>query len=180
MVKLFLGWVVIALLVGCSSKEEQALVDSYTKKNTYHKNLQRTEKVELYDGNASVAMLTATHIYTPNFEKNDTREEVFIIAVSFEEPEISRLRFDIKSKDAGEDEYVLTLNKKKATKVLHLDASDKKLEHVSFVTGWGEYYEVKFPHVGTKFSLEFSNPNYGKGKLKFSKIPKFVYTNKGF
>jgi len=180
MLKLFIGWVVIALLVGCSSKEEQALVDSYTKKNTYHKNLQRTEKVELYDGNTSVAILTATHLYTSNLDKNDTRDEVFIIAVAFEEPEVSHLRFDISSEEASENEYVLTLNNKKASKVVHLDASDKKLKNVSFVTGWGEYYEVKFPHAGTKFSLEFANNNYGKGKLNFSKIPKFVYTKKGF
>lgn len=180
MLRLFIGWVVVLLLVGCSSKKEQALVDSYTKKNTYHKNLQRTEKVELYDGNMSVAMLTATHMYTPNFDKNDTRDEVFIVSVAFEEPEISRLRFDINSTSTNENEYALTLNKKKAKKVLHLESDDKKLKNVSFVTSWGEYYEVTFPHAGTKFSLEFASNIYGKGKLNFSKVPKFVYTNKGF
>lgn len=188
MVKLFLGWAVIALLIGCSSKEEQALLVSYSEKNQYHKNLQRTEKVQLYDGKTSTAILTATHLYIPNFDKNDTRDEVFIIGVQFQNPESSVILFDKNGTFdidrnitmTNENEYILTLNKNHALKVVQLDANDARLKNVSFVADWGEYYEVTFPHAGTRFSLVFENAYRGKGVLKFSKRPKFVYTKKGF
>jgi len=180
MVRFVLGWVMVALIIGCSSKEEKSLVKAYTQNNAYHKNLQRTEKVELYDGNTSVAILTATHMYQPILDKNDSRDEVFIISVAFEEPEMSHLGFDSNTSLTKDNVYTLTLNNKKPLAVKHLDVDDEKLKNVSFVTGWGEYYEVIFPHAPARFTLEFSHKKYGKGLLYFSKKPKFVYTNKGF
>ncbi len=180
MLRLFLGLIVIALFVGCSSKEEQALLNSYTQKIKYHKYLQQTEKAELSDGNSSVAILTATYMYTPNFEKKDKRKEVFIVGVAFEEPEESTLNFDKKSVSDNVNEYTLTLNGKKATKAVRLNDNDKRLKGISFITDWGEYYEVTFPHTGKRFSLVFENKMYGKGTLNFAKVAKFVYTKKGF
>ena len=87
MYKLFLGFMVTLLLVGCSSKEEKALLESYRKNIDYHKHLQQTEKAELYDGENSMAILTATYLYKPTFEKKDTRDELFIVGVQFENPE---------------------------------------------------------------------------------------------
>ena len=188
MLKLFMGWVIIALLVGCSSKEEQALLSAYTQKSQYHKHLQRTEKAELHDANSSVALITATHLYTPSHDKNDTSDEVFIIGVQFEDSDNSKMLFDKSStfdKDknitlTNENEYILTLNKKKASKVVPLPNDDKRLKKLSFITQWVDYYEVTFPHTGSRFSLEFANAYYGKKALRFSKLPKFVYTKKGF
>jgi hypothetical protein len=180
MLRLFLGLIIIALFVGCSSKKEQALLDSYKQNIKYHKYLQQTEKAELSDGNTSIAILTATYMYKPNFEKNDTREEVFIVGIAFEEPEDSTLNFDKKSVSDDVNEYTLTLNGKKATKVVRLNENDKRLKGISFITDWGEYYEVTFPHTGKRFSLLFENKMYGKGMLNFAKVAKFVYTKKGF
>lgn len=181
MVKLFMGWVIITLLVGCSSKEEKALLTSYSEKSKYHKHLQRTEKAELLDGNTSVALLTATHLYASNNDKNDTRNEVFIIGVQFEDSDNDRIVFD-KNTTANTDknEYILTLNKKQAIKVMALSNEDVRLKDLSFITDWGDYYEVTFPHASSRFSLVFENISYGKKSLVFSKVPKFVYTNKGF
>ncbi len=180
MLRLFLLGLVIILFTGCSSKEEKALLASYTEKNQYHKNLQRTEKVELFDADTSVAMLTATHLFRVNLDKNDTRNEVFIVGVQFENPDSSIINFDRNITLTNENEYILTLNKKHAIHAVHLDGDDKRLEEISLVTDWGEYYEVTFPHAGTRFSLVFENSKYGKGKLNFSKRPKFVYSKKGF
>ena len=180
MLRLFLGLIVIALFVGCSSKKEQALLNSYKENIKYHKHLQRTEKAELRDANTSIAILTATYMYTPSFEKNDTHEEVFIVGISFEEPEVSTLNFDKNSISDDVNEYTLTLNGKKATKVVRLNENDKRLKGISFITDWGEYYEVTFPHAGKRFSLLFENKIYGKGTLNFAKVAKFVYTKKGF
>jgi len=180
MYKLFLGFVTVALFVGCSSKEEQALMDSYTKNIKYHKHLQKTEKTELKDGDSTVAILTATYLYTPNFEKNDTREEVFVVGVSFDNPEENHINFDRNSTSAGNQEYTLTLSGKKATRVVRLSRNDERLKGISFITDWGDYYEVTYPHASKRFSLVFENSVYGKGTLPFSKVAKFVYTKKGF
>ena len=180
MVRFFLGLLVISLLVGCSSKEEQALLASYGKKNQYHKNLLHTEKAELSNAEDTLAILTATHLYTQNLDKNDTRDEVFIIGVQFEDAENSRLVFDKTANTLAHNEYLVTLNNTPAKKVVHLDNDNPKLKEVSFVTDWGEYYEVTFSNAGTKFSLIFENPQYGKQALLFSKKPKYVFTKKGF
>lgn len=190
MYKLFLSLMVISLFVGCSSKEEKALLASYDKNIKYHKNLQKTEKTELFNGEQSVAVLTATHLYTTNYDKKDERDEVFIVGVQFEDTDISRMNFDknvtyktVKKKKirlAGENEYILTIKNKHATKVTKLAADDKRLEGISFVSDWGDYYEVRFPNSGKKFILVFDNFVYGKGQLNFSKVAKFVYTKKGF
>ena len=179
MYKLFLGFMVTLLLVGCSSKEEKALLASYNKNIDYHKHLQQTEKAELYDGENSMAILTATYLYKPTFEKKDTRDELFIVGVQFENPEESMMNFD-RNETMSPHEYTLRLQGKKAIKVVHLDPNDKRLKGLSFITDWGEYYEVTYPHTGKLFTLTFANERFGKSTLNFAKVAKFVYTKKGF
>ena len=180
MYKLFLGFMGVVLFVGCSSKEEQDLMKSYAQKTQYHKYLQKTEKTELMDGDKTVAILTATYLYTRNFKKIDERDEVFIVGVAFDDPEANAINFDKTSTTANEEEFTLTVNNKTATKVVRLDKNDKRLKDISFVTDWGEYYEVTYPNVGKRFSLVFENTLYGKGTMHFSKVAKFTYTKKGF
>ena len=178
MYKLFLGLAVVALLVGCSSKEEKALLKSYADNTAYHKHLQHTEKAELFEGEESKVIVTATYLFSPNFEKKDQRPEKFIVGVAFSDPDVSHL--DFKKENAGSN-YTLTLNGKSAKKVEKLTLNDKRLKGISFVTDWGEYYEVTFPHVNAKrFTLMLEHPNYGKQALHFAKVAKFVYTKKGF
>lgn len=178
MLKLFIGVLVMTLLVGCSSKEEKALLKSYADKTAYHKHLQYTEKAELFEGEESQIMITATYLFSPNFEKKDTRPETFIVGVVFADPETSRITF--KKANTGRD-YTLTLKNKSAIKVEKLASNDKRLKGISFVTEWGEYYEVTYQHVNAKrFTLVLEHPNYGKKALHFAKVAKFVYTKKGF
>ena len=180
MYKLFLGLMVVVLLVGCSSKEEQDLMKSYTENTQYHKYLQKTEKTELMDGDNTVAILTATYLYTRNFKKIDKRNEVFIVGVAFDNPDVNTINFDKTSTTANEQEYTLTLKNEKAIKVVRLDKNDKRLKDISFVTDWGDYYEVTYPHASKRFSLVFENALHGKGTMNFSKVAKFTYTKKGF
>ena len=83
-----LGIVVVGMvfLFGCTTQKEKALMDSYKEKIEYHKQLQKTEKVQLFDqNNATQIVLTATYLYTPNFKKYDIRDEEFIVGVHFED-----------------------------------------------------------------------------------------------
>jgi hypothetical protein len=185
MFRAIIGFSALILLSGCASKKEQALMQSYVKNISYHKHLQQTEKAEIRDENGSSAILTATHLYQNNFEKNDTRPERFIVGIQFENPEGDRLYFDQNmtennSIDNNISAYTLTLGKKKALSVVALEENDERLKNISFVTDWGSYYEVMYPHAGSRFSLLFSHPLYGKKKLHFTKVAKFVYSKKGF
>ena len=161
-----------ALLLGCTSKEESQLLQDYAAHATYHERLQKTEKVQLYEGNVTKAMLRATYLYTQTYEKHDTRDEVFIVGVYLEDEALQTLQ---------EGEYTLTLNGSNAKEALKLDKNDERLKELSFVMDWGSYYLVTFPHVeGKDFKLTFKSAAYGEGSLHFAKVAKYVLSKEAF
>jgi len=189
---LFLS-VILLLLMGCSSKKEQDLLKSYSKNIEYHKKLQQTETLELALDGQRVAMITATYLFRATLDKNDNRDEEFIIAVEFED-ENARMNFSKTSSSllaevnkahennniVGMKEYTLTLKGKKAIKVEKISQGDIRLKNLSFLTSWSEYYKVTFKHTPSKlFNLKFSSKS-SNDVLTFSKVAKFVYTQKGF
>jgi hypothetical protein len=160
------------LLWGCVSKKENRLLDDYVKNAAYHKRLQKTEKIQLYEANTTKAMLTATYLYTQNQEKQDIRDEVFIVGVYLEDP---------KQQSAQENLKGLTLNGRAAKKVKMLETNDKRLKKISFVMEWGSYFLVHFPHVEEKeFRLTFKTALYGEGTLHFAKVAKYVLSKQAF
>jgi hypothetical protein len=162
----------MVLLVGCSTKEQKSLMESYSKDKAYHKKLQKTEKVQLYDGQVTKAMLTATYLFEHSSDKHDKRDEVFIVGVYVEDEEFSAL---------NNDGYSLTLNGIKAKSIKALNKSDKILKNISFVSEWSQFYLVTFPHTSSKsFKLIFNSEVYGKGELNFAKVAKFVFTKEAF
>ena len=172
MLRLGLLLVTIVFIVGCSTKKEDNLMRSYNEKVSYHKELQKTEKIQLYKNGETNVVLIATYKFTKNYEKNDTRDEVFIVGIHAEEEEAA---------DINVNDYKLTVNKKPAKKVTALSADDKRLNKLSFVTEWGSYYLMVFPHVNSKkVQLKFTHKEYGSGTLHFAKVAKYVFTKKGF
>ena len=85
MLKLGILIIAIGFLVGCTTSKEDALIQSYQQKVDYHKQLQKTEKIQLFENNVTKAVLTATYLYTPNFKKFDQRDEEFIVGVHLED-----------------------------------------------------------------------------------------------
>ena len=172
MLRLGLLFITILFLIGCTTKKEDNLLKSYTEKMNYHKELQKTEKVQLYENNETSVVFVATYKFTKSFEKNDTRDEVFIVGIHAEEEEVT---------DINVYDYNVTVNKKKAKKVTSLSSDDKRLKNLSFVTEWSSYYLMVFPHVKSKrVKLQFKHQEYGKGTLNFAKVAKFVFTKQGF
>jgi hypothetical protein len=162
----------MVLLAGCSSKEQELLMESYNKDKVYHKKLQKTEKVQLYDAQVTKAILTATYLFEQSSDKNDKRDEVFIVGVYVEDEEFSTLN------NAG---YNLTLNGTKFKSIKALKESDTLLKNISFVSDWSQFYLVKFPHTSSKsFKLIFESDMYGKGELNFAKVAKFVFSKEAF
>jgi hypothetical protein len=161
---------ILFFFVGCTSDKDDLLLQTFTNKLDYHKELKQTEKVQLYENNITKAMLTATYLYTSNFENNDTRDEEFIVGVHLEDEAMSSI---------GKYGYSLTLNTQAPKKVEPLSQNDRRLKHISFVTDWGSYYLVTFPHVSKKsFNLIFESERYGNGVLHFAKLAKYALEEK--
>ncbi len=159
----------IVLLLGCTSKEEKALMESYKNKINYHKQLQKTEKIQLYENNVTKVMMTATYLYTQTLDKNDTRDEAFIVGIHLENEVSEALN------------YSLLLNGTEAKEVQELSTDDTRLKELSFISEWGEYYLVTFPHVKSKkITLVFESDRYGKGELHFAKVAKYILNKQAF
>ncbi len=172
MVRTCMSFIAIALLLGCTSKQEKDLMQAYSEKVYYHKHLQKTEKTQLYKNNVTKAMLTATYLYTPNFDSNDTRDEVFIVGLYLEDKTYGKIN--------GEGN-TLTLNGKTAKEIKALSLDDERLKDLSFVTSWSSYYLVIFPHQSDKkITLVYTNNLYGKGELHFAKVAKYVLSKEAF
>ena len=105
MYKIFVMIITLVFFVACTSKEQKTLMQTYEKEKDYHMKLQKTEKTQLYDGQVTKAMLTATYLFEQSVDKNDTRDEVFIVGLYIEENEDDA--FDEASFE--EDEYTLVL-----------------------------------------------------------------------
>jgi len=160
------------LLLGCSSKEEKSFTDIYEKNKSYHLQLQKTEKTQLYDGNVTKAMLTATYLFTESADLNDTRDEKFIVGINIEDEEERAL---------STGDYNLTLAGIPPKNVKLLAHSDPLLKDISFVSDWSQFYLFTFPHTNRKsFTLVFASDLYGKGELHFAKVAKFVLTKEAF
>jgi len=176
--RLFFGLSTLILLVGCSSKEDQALFRLYSENQTYNKYLKHTEKATLSKGEQSKIVLMATYLYPAKFKEREASLEKFIVGVIFDEPDISSLTFKNKTESGS---YRLILKNSSAVHVEKLALTDKRLKDIPFVSEWGTYYEVAFPHIESKsFSLVLTHPKYGTKKLLFSKVAKFVYSKSLF
>jgi len=172
MVRSYFSFIAIVLLLGCTSKEETDFIQSYSEKMAYHKQLQKTEKTQLYQDNVTKAMLTATYLYTPKLENHDTRDEVFIVGLSMEGETSGAL---------DSEGNHLTLNGKRPKEIKVLSLNDERLKSVSFITPWSSYYLVTFPHESTKkLTLLFKSERYGKGELHFAKVAKYVLSKEAF
>ncbi len=168
-----IGWTVAAalLLGGCTGKEHDALLTHYEKNKYYHKQLIKTEKVQLYEGDLTKVALTATYLNTYTPDKNVTEDERFIIG----------LYIDEESSDVSGYEFNLTLNGQPPLRIVPLKEGDKRLKDISFVSDWAHFFLVDFPHQSAKrLTLVFESERYGKGTLHFAKQAKYVFTKKAF
>lgn len=172
MLKLAILSLSIFMFIGCSSKEQDHLSKVFEKEKQYHETLLKTEKVQLYDGQVTKAVMTATYLFTPTEDLNDSRDEKFIVGIYIEDEEESHL-------DAAG--YSLTLDGVEPKSVVALKKDDPRLKDVSFKADWSEFYLITFPHTSKKsFYLIFESDLYGTGKLYFAKVAKYVLTKNPF
>ncbi|RLA57959.1 MAG: hypothetical protein DRQ78_12850, partial [Epsilonproteobacteria bacterium] len=170
---LLLASIFAILLSGCASKEEKALLEKLKKNTNYHKRLKQTEKLQLFDVNGTAkVLLIATYLYEQSTEKNDSKEERFIIGIQVSEEAEQSLQAE---------GYSLSLAGKAATSIVALEHTDILLKDLSFKSQWSSYYLVHFPHSSQKsFKLILSTQSYGSGSLYFAKVAKYVLSKKAF
>jgi len=163
---------IVFLLFGCSSKEEKAFLTQYEKKLSYHKELHKTEKLQLYSNeNITQLLILATYI-TDNTDNTLKSSEKFIISIDSESEEILSL---------NSKEYHLWLNKMKPASITLLNSDDERLKNISFTSSWSRYYLVTFNHIKNKtLTLDVESTIYGKGALHFAKVAKYVLSNKAY
>jgi hypothetical protein len=165
--KIWILALLLALLTACTSKDEKALMKSYEKEKTYHKMLLKSEKTQLYDGQYTKAVLTATYVSKQKIDKNEKFDEKFIIGVYLE---------DSNGTSFIKDGYTLTLNGVSPKSITTLKKEDVKEKGISFVSEWSHFYLVTFPYIKNKrFKLLFKSTLYGKGELNFAKVAKYSF-----
>ena len=149
----------IALIFGCSSKEENALLDSYASTVTYHKQLQKSEKFQFYKDGVTQAMLTATYLK----KSNPKEDEQFIVGIYGQKKALLPL---------GKS---LLLNQKHPLTIQKLPHSHKMLQGLPFASRWGDYYLVTFAYAEDRaLALTATSSQYGKGSLNFAKVAKYT------
>lgn len=161
----------LLLLSGCGNGERLALKDKIDKEKTYYKNLQKSEKIQFYEGNVTKALFTATYLFRQSIDKNDERDEKFIIGM-FTDEESSEV--------LGKD-YLVTLDGMSPLSIQPLDEHSEYLKEIPVVTEWTSYYLVRFPHISKKnFYLTFISDAYGQKQMHFAKVAKYVISKKAY
>lgn len=159
------------LLLGCTTKEEKSLMKHYNKEIQYHKQLLKTEKIQLYDENITKVMLTATYLHKNNLKTKNNSNENFIVGIYADE---TTEPFFLTN-----SEYTLRLNGHLPKKIKLLKKGDKLLKNISFVSEWSSFYFVEFPHIAKdSLTLKLNSPMYGKGSLHFAKVAKYTLHKK--
>jgi len=166
------GMILAALLTGCTNKEQTELLSKYEKNRHYHKQLLKTEKVQLYDGNLTKVALTATYLNDNTATDNNQSEDERFIVGLYVDDEIEEMHaFD----------FNLTLNGEEPKQIMPVPYDDAQLKDISFVSDWSRFYLVRFPHVDAKrLKLVFESATYGKGELDFAKRAKYTFTKRAF
>jgi hypothetical protein len=157
------------LLSGCSTDDEQEkLKVLYAHTKHYHKQLLKTEKIQLYRENETAVMLSVT--YLPD-AKNKRGDERFIVGY-----------YSIDEERGGEAAMRrLTLEGSVPKAVKILKKGDVRLKEIPFVTEWNHIFLVVFPHTQKeKFDLIYEDGRYGKGVLHFAKRAKYTFVKKVF
>ncbi len=171
MYKLLLGISIVSLFVGCSSKDEGKFMQIYKKNNAYHLQLQKTESLKLSDENSTKALFTATYLFKPLKEINDTSDEKFIVGIYIDN-EDSYL-------DNGK--YSLTLNGNSPKSIKNLQKNSDLLKYISFNSEWTSFYLFTFSHVKSKkLKLIFKSDLLKEGELHFAKVAKYTFNKEIF
>jgi hypothetical protein len=167
-----IGWILTLFslcLSGCSIKGEKQLLKVYEQEKGYHRHLLHTEKAQLYEGNETKVLLTATYL-SP--QRGVSGDEAFIVGLYVEDETIQTLQAD---------DFSLRLNGMPPKRIVALKRGSAELGEIPFMTEWGDYFKVVFPHSErSRFELIFESQRDGRAVLPFAKKAKYLFTKEVF
>jgi hypothetical protein len=168
-----IGLYAAVLLPGCGMEGgRKDLLQTYETKRLYHKQLLKTEKLQLYRKGHTVLILTAVYLAAPEELQHKKEDERFLVGIYIEgegEPTEEML---LRS---------LSLDGVKPVSITPVGLDEVRRQEISFVTSWNRYYLVRFPYTEKKrFTLQFQNSMYGTGSLSFAKRAKYTFVKKVF
>jgi len=172
--KVWLFFLTIFLILGCSSKKEKAFMKVYQENKIESKKLQNTEKIQLYNStkNITKVLLTSTYISKKQKNKKIKNDEIFIIGIYVDDNETQNVNLE---------NFSLRLNGKSPKSIKALSENSKWLKNIPFVFSWTQFYLVHFPYTPKKsMQLTVEDMLYGKGTAHFAKVAKYVLHKKAF
>lgn len=188
-----LGVLVGVLLLGCSSKENDRLMETYSQKSHSYKMLQKTEKLQFKENNETTLLLTVSYINTQILMNDDVSDEIFLLGIYSDKKEMKSLPykdFEItlknlmtkeekitykKQKFLKEDLRIKVSKKVKVKKVKYVKPKDIQLvskdspylKDISFVSDWSQFYLIKFKHMaGNRLILRIKSKKSEEALLK--------------
>lgn len=116
----------MVLMSGCSSKEENQLMEAYSTKMMHYKKLQQTEKLLLYENNITQVVLTATYLYDKGEDRGSENNETFIIGLNIADKDIVNLTETYGLRDLKQEKIDSDLKKLKISQ--ENNETNKKVE----------------------------------------------------
>lgn len=141
------------------------MLNDFKNEQQYHKQLLKTEKLEIKNSEGVRVLLTATYANRSSNKKNES----FIVGIYAEDG----IGDENTTTSYGRD-FTLLLNGKKPIKAKQLERNDPKVKNLSFISDWTRIYYFQFPYVASnKMLLKFKSQMYGSGSLYFYKVPRY-------
>jgi uncharacterized protein YcfL len=170
-------FITIFLVVGCSSKKEKVFMSVVKEQAIASKQLQKTEKIQLYNTQEGITnvLLTSTYISKKQITvKKEKRkyDEIFIVGVYVDNNETENINIE---------SFSLQINGKSPKSIKVLKENNRLLKEIPFVFPWTQFYLVHFPYSSSKrMRLSVDHAFYGEATVYFTKVAKYVLSKTAF
>ncbi len=163
--KIALTLVVSIFFLGCSSKDDSALLKQLNENSTRFSSLQQTKNIKVVQEDRIFGFVSLTYLYEKGMvDYDDTSDERFVVGIYHQEDDFGK--------------WSLRLNDKEPNKIEALEQNSGYLQDLPLINSWTKYYLVTFEHTKSKdINLLYEDPALGSHKVQFSKT--FVYEKTG-
>lgn len=163
--KIALTLVLSIFFLGCSSKDDSALLKHLSENSTRYTNLQQTKNIKVMQEDRIFGFVSLTYLYEKGMvDYDDASDERFVVGIYHQEDDLGN--------------WSLRLNDKEPKKIELLKENSAHLRELPLINSWTKYYLVTFEHTkSADINLLYEDPALGSHKVQFSK--KFTYEKTG-
>lgn len=163
--KIALTLVLSIFFLGCSSKDDSALLKHLNENSTRFTSLQQTKNIKVLQEDRIFGLVSLTYLYEKGMVGyDDASDERFIVGIYHQEDDLAQ--------------WSLSLNDKEPKKIEALEQNSSYLQNLPLINSWTKYYLVTFEHTkSADIDLLYADPSLGAHRVQFSK--KFIYEKTG-